>query len=120
MEQINDTFELYDLRVELIAFREWKQMTDWAKIGDYFEVRWENIFFPPWQWFSFYNLAAIIPLLAAKQRITHNNDWMTTDSDISAVDIHCGAIFRISRIGKTIFYHHQVSGEKLNNKTNEL
>lgn len=120
MEQPNDAFELYNLRVELIQFSEWRTMTDGAKIWDYFEVKWENLYFPIWQWFSFYNLAAIIPLLAAKQRVTHSNDWMSTDSDVSAVDIHCWAIFRITRTGTTTFYHHQVSGENLNNKKHEL
>lgn len=115
MDKLDDSFELYDLRVELIEFRDAKQMSYDAKIGDYFEVRGENIYFPDWQWFSFYNLAAIIPLLSAKQRVTNKNDWMTTDSYLSAVDIYCGAIFRISRIGIRTFYHHETSGENLHN-----
>ncbi|HRI35617.1 MAG TPA: TIGR04076 family protein [bacterium] len=106
----HDTFELYDLHVELIAFRDDRRMTNGAKIGDSFEVRGENIFFPEGQGFSFYNLAAIIPLLAAKQRVTNPNDWMTTDTDVSAVDIHCGAVFRITRTGRRLFRHSDVSG----------
>ena len=107
-----DTFFLYDLHVELIGSRDGKIITDGAKVWDYFEVRGENIFLPPGQGFSFYNLAAIIPLLAAKQRHTDAYDWMTTDSDISAVDIYCGAIFRISRIGLRAFKHSEVSGNR--------
>lgn len=38
-QQTQDTFELYDLRVELIEFRENQCMSYGAKIGDYFEVR---------------------------------------------------------------------------------
>ncbi len=109
-----DSFELYDLRVELIGFRDGKQMSYDAKIGDYFEVRWENIFFPPGQGFSFYNLAAIIPLLAAKQRVTDPHDWMSTDAEISAVDVHCGAIFRINRMEKRVFKHSETSWNPLN------
>ncbi len=109
----SDSFSLYDLRVELIGFRDGKNMTYDAKIGDYFEVRWENIYLPPWQGFSFYNLAAIIPLLAAKQRVTHPNDWMSTDSEISAVDVHCGATFRITRTKQSIFRHSETSGNSL-------
>ncbi len=30
--------------------------------------------------------AAVLPLLAAKQRPTHANDWMTTDAEV-AVDL---------------------------------
>lgn len=111
--QKSDSFQLYDIRVELIEFRDQKKKTYWAKIGDYFEVRWENIYLPEWQWFSFYNLAAIIPLIAAKQRYTHPNDWMTTDIFIQAVDVHCGAIFKITRIWLRTFHHSDVSGESL-------
>ena len=109
----NDSFSLYDLHVELIGFRDGKSMSYDAKIWDYFEVRWENIYLPPWQGFSFYNLAAIIPLLAAKQRITHPNDWMSTDSEISAVDVHCGATFRITRMEQRVFRHSETSWNPL-------
>lgn len=43
----DDSFSLYNLRVELIGFRDGKNMTYDAKIGDYFEVRGENIYLPP-------------------------------------------------------------------------
>ncbi len=36
---------------------------------------------PPGQGFSIYSLAAVLPLLPAKQRPTHANDWMTTDAE---------------------------------------
>lgn len=108
-----DEFELYDLRVELIGFRDGKRMTYGAEIGDYLEVRGENVYLPPGQGFSFYNLAAIIPLLAAKQRVTHPNDWMTTDTDVSAVDVHCGAVYRITRIGRSVFRHSETSATPL-------
>ena len=38
---------------------------------------------PPGQGFSLYSLAALLPLLPAKQRVTHPNDWMTTDSELA-------------------------------------
>ncbi len=43
----SDSFSLYDLRVELIGFRDGKSMSYDAKLGDYFEVRGENIYLPP-------------------------------------------------------------------------
>ena len=46
MEKLDDSFELYDLRVELIEFRDNKQMSYDAKVGDHFEVRGENIYLP--------------------------------------------------------------------------
>lgn len=111
--QKDDTFYLYDLRIELVEFRNNKSMTYGAKVGDYFEVIGENIFLPTNQGFSFYNLAAIIPLLAAKQRVTNENDWMTTDNEVAAVDVNCGAIFRISRVGIREFKHSDTSGNKI-------
>ena len=98
------TFELYDLRVELVRFENNVCITDWAQIWDYFEVRGENIFLPEGQWFSFYNLAPILPLLSAKQRVNNNeNDWMELDDEIRAADANCGAIFQIQRIWKRTF-----------------
>ena len=44
---------------------------------------------PPGQGFSIYSLAAVLPLLAAKQRPTHPNDWMTTDAEIACPDPNC-------------------------------
>ncbi len=60
------------------------------RIGDYFELCGENLTLPPGQSFPIYALAALLPLLPAKQRQTHANDWMTTDSDI-ACPIRCAA-----------------------------
>ena len=36
--------------------------------GDHFELRGEMLYLPPGQGFSIYSLAAVLPLLAAKQR----------------------------------------------------
>ena len=109
---IKDNFTLYDLRVELVEIRG-KVMSYNAKIGDYFEVRGENIYLPAGQGFSYYNLSAIIPLLSAKQRMNHVNDWMESDDLIAAPDANCGAIFKITRIGKREFRHSETSGNEL-------
>ena len=68
---------------------------------------------PAGQAFPLYALAALLPLLPAKQRETHPHDWMTTDSDIACPDVHCGAVFRISRAGKRAFRHSEESAELL-------
>ena len=104
---MNDAFTLYDLRVEVSRCR--GKMVCNHKIGDYFEVRGEELVFPEGQRFSMYALAALIPLLPAKQRETDVNDWMTTDMEVACPDPQCGAIFKITRIGKRDFYHHEVS-----------
>ncbi len=107
MTQHSDEFILYDLRVEVIAGKG-KMMCN-HKEGDYFELSGENLSFPPGQTFPIYPLAALLSLLPAKQRKTHENDWMTTDTDIACPDPHCGGMFRISRTRERVFRHSQVS-----------
>ncbi|MBI4502710.1 MAG: TIGR04076 family protein [Gemmatimonadetes bacterium] len=81
--------------------------------GDYFELSGENLSLPPGQTFPIYPLAALLPLLPAKQRETDPNDWMTTDTDIACPDPHCGAVFRIQRLRKRAFRHSEVSALRL-------
>jgi uncharacterized repeat protein (TIGR04076 family) len=106
----DDGFELYDLRVEVVAPEGAKIQCN-AKPGDWFEVRGELLHFG--QPFSMYSLAALLPLLPAKQRVTHDNDWMTTDTDIACPDPNCGARFRITRTGVRSFHHHEVTAVAL-------
>ena len=104
----DDEFPLYDLRVEVVQNR--GRMMCHEQIGDYFEVVGGRIALPAGQGFPIFALGALLPLLAAKQRETHPNDWITTDSDIACPDIHCGAVFRISRTGRRTFRHSEESG----------
>lgn len=103
----DDTFTLYDLRVEVVAGE--RPMVCNHREGDFFELSGENLSFPPGQTFPLYPLAALLPLMPAKQRPTDPNDWMTTDTDIACPDPHCGAIFRIRRIGRSSFRHGEVT-----------
>ena len=103
----NDEFELWDLRVEVTGDPE--NMVCNHVPGDYFELSGENLSFPTGNPFSIYSLAAILPLLPAKQRMTHANDWMTTDAEIACPDPHCGARFRITRTGKSTFRHSETT-----------
>lgn len=99
----DDEFTLWDLRIEVIAGE--RPMVCNHKVGDHFTLSGENLAFPPGQTFPLYPLAAILPLLPAKQRATDPHDWMTTDGEIACPDPHCGARFRITRIGQTTFSH---------------
>ena len=103
----SDAFELYDLRVEVVA-TDTPMVCNHAE-GDYFELSGENISFPPGQTFPLYPLAAILPLLPARQRETAPTDWMTTDMEIACPDPLCGARFRITRTGRTTFRHSEVT-----------
>src|SRR5215813_1260886 len=100
----DDTFELYDLRVEVTA-PEGGAIYCGARPGDYFELRGEMLYLPPGQGFSIYSLAALLPLLPAKQRPTHAHDWMTTDGEVACPDPNCSSRFRITRIGRRRFSH---------------
>jgi uncharacterized repeat protein (TIGR04076 family) len=99
-----DVFELYDLKVEVVVppgARIWCG----AKPGDHFTLQGEMLQLPPGQGFSIYSLAAVLPLLAAKQRVTDANDWMTTDAEIACPDPNCPSRLRITRTGKRRFSH---------------
>lgn len=103
----SDAFELYDLRVEVVTGE--KEMVCNHREGHYFELRGEDLSLPDGQSFPIYPLAALLPLLPAKQRKTDPNDWMTTDAEVACPDPHCGARFRITRTGVTTFRHGGVT-----------
>jgi uncharacterized repeat protein (TIGR04076 family) len=100
----DSAFTLYDLRVEVVA-PEGARLYCNAKVGDYFELRGELLYLPEGQGFSIYSLGALLPLLAAKQRPTHANDWMSTDAEVACPDPHCPSRFRITRTGTRVFRH---------------
>lgn len=108
-EREEDSFELYDLRVEVVGCQPGKQMVCNHPVGAYFEVSGENLSLPPGQTFPIYPLAALLPLIPAKQRMTHPNDWMSTDMDVACPDPNCGGVFRIQRLGKRRFRHSEVT-----------
>ena len=108
----DDSFELYDLRVEVIA-PAGGPIYCGAKPGDHFELRGEMLFLPPGQGFSIYSLAAVLPLLPAKQRATDSNDWMTTDTEVACPDPHCSSRLRITRLGRRGFSHAQTTAVPL-------
>ncbi len=100
----DDGFELHDLRVEVVGPPDARVFCG-ARLGDAFEVRGEMLHLPPGQGFSIYSLAALLPLLPAKQRATDPNDWMSTDAEVACPDPNCPTRFRITRIGKRRFRH---------------
>jgi uncharacterized repeat protein (TIGR04076 family) len=111
-EPRDDLFELFDLRVEVTA-PEGAPIYCGAKAGDHFELHGEMLFLPPGQGISIYSLAVVLPLLAAKQRPTHRNDWMTTDAEIACPDPNCGSRLRITRLAKRTFSHARTTAVPL-------
>lgn len=108
----DDSFELYDLRVEVVA-PPGATVYCGARPGDYFELRGEMLHLPPGQGFSIYSLAALLPLLPAKQRATDPNDWMSTDAEVACPDPNCPTRFRITRTGKRRLSHQQTTAVPL-------
>jgi uncharacterized repeat protein (TIGR04076 family) len=87
-----------------------------AKPGDHFELKGEMLHLPPGQGFSIYSLAALLPLLPAKQRPTDPHDWMTTDSEVACPDPNCSTRFRITRTGRRRFSHDATTAVPLPKK----
>lgn len=105
---MDDGFWLYDLKVETV-------IGDRTPVcrhveGESFRVEGENLVFEAGQRVSMYALAALLPLLPAKQRETDPHDWMSTDAEVACPDPHCGGRFRIMRTGKRRFSHAQTTG----------
>jgi uncharacterized repeat protein (TIGR04076 family) len=99
-----DEFDLYDLRVEVTA-PAGARLYCGAQPGDYFLVEGETLRFPEGQGFSLYSLAALLPLLPAKQRVTAAADWMSTDAEVACPDPNCPSRFRITRTRLRRFRH---------------
>lgn len=101
-------FDLYDLRVEVIVPPGAKVYCG-ARPGDYFELHGEMLKLPPGQGFSIYSLAALLPLLPAKQRVTAPEDWMSTDAEVACPDPNCPTRLRITRTGLRHFRRADVT-----------
>jgi uncharacterized repeat protein (TIGR04076 family) len=92
----DSVFYLYDLKIETVL----DGRTPVCKHieGDFFTVEGENLVFSKKQEVSMYALAALLPLLPAKQRVTDQSDWMSTDAEIACPDPYCGGRFRVTRL----------------------
>ena len=101
-------FWLWDLEVETIPGD--KPMICNHPPGSSFRVEGENIVMGPGGSFPLYPLAALLPLLPARQRPTDPADWMSTDNEVACPDPHCGARFRITRVAKRWFRHDETTG----------
>jgi uncharacterized repeat protein (TIGR04076 family) len=92
-------FELFDLRV-IVEKIEGRSVCG-LSVGDYFELTESSrVRIPPDRHFCIYALAAVLPLLAAKQRQMAANDWLESDSLVACPDPDERLIMRIDRIRK--------------------
>lgn len=92
-------FELYDLRVTVTAIE--GRSVCGMQVGDYFELTESSkLRLPPDRHFCIYALAAVLPLLAAKQRALPVNDWLEHDSLVACPDPDERLIMKVERINK--------------------
>jgi uncharacterized repeat protein (TIGR04076 family) len=108
---MSDEFDLFDLRIRIEEIR--GHCTCDHRVGDEFELRSGKLHLPAGQSFCLYALQATIPLLPAKQRITHPNDWMSTDARIVCPDPLCGVVMLIERTTRRTLRHQDVSAVPL-------
>ncbi len=104
----SDGFWLYDLKVETVVGD--REAVCRHVEGESFRVAGETLVFDAQQRVSMYALAALLPLLPAKQRETSPIDWMSTDAEVACPDPHCGGRFRITRLQKRWFGHAETTG----------
>jgi uncharacterized repeat protein (TIGR04076 family) len=117
MTQRNDTFELYDLRVRVEEIR--GRCTCDHQVGDFFEIKNGKVHLPTGKSFCLYALQSTIPLLPAKQRPTHPNDWMSTDARAVCPDPLCGVVMLIERTTRRSLHHADVSAVELDDEGTE-
>jgi uncharacterized repeat protein (TIGR04076 family) len=97
MGSSSDSFVLHDLRVTVAEIR--GRSVCGLKVGDYFEVRNSSqVVIPPGRHFCMFALAAVLPLLPAKQRELDENDWLAEDSLVACPDPEEQLIMKIERI----------------------
>ncbi len=96
---MTDTFSLYDLRVTVVEIR--GRSVCGMKVGDSFELRNSSqLVLPHGQHFCIYALAAVVPLLPAKQRDLSDNDWLASDNLVVCPDPDEGLVMKIERLEK--------------------
>jgi uncharacterized repeat protein (TIGR04076 family) len=95
-----ESVTLYDLRVEVERIE--GRSVCGMQVGDWFELtRSSQLRTCPGRFFCVYALAAVLPLLAAKQRPLPPGDWLETDNLVACPDPDERLIMRINRTGQS-------------------
>lgn len=70
------------------------------EVGDYIDVvRSNEMRLPEGKHFCMYAFAAVLPMIAAKQRDLPADDWMSKDSHVACPDPEERLVMRIDRLG---------------------
>ena len=88
--------KLYDIRVTVERIE--GRSVCGLEVGDYFEVTESSrLRLPPGGHFCIYALAAVLPLLPARQRQLPPSDWLEQDSLVACPDPEERLVMRITR-----------------------
>ena len=108
----DDAFELYDLRVEVVAPPGATIQCN-AQPGDSFEVRGEMLRFRPGRVSRCIRWPRCCRCCRPSSAPPTPNDWMSTDAEVACPDPHCPTRFRITRLGKRGFRHGETTRRAL-------
>lgn len=90
-------FEIYDIRVTVVSID--GPSVCGMQVGDYFEVvESSKVKIPAGKHFCLYAMNAVFPLIPAKQRRLHENDWLETDMLVSCPDPEERLVMKVERI----------------------
>jgi uncharacterized repeat protein (TIGR04076 family) len=90
---------LYDVRVTVERIE--GRSVCGLEVGDWFEVTESSrVRIPEGRHFCLYALAAVLPLIPAKQRRLAAEDWLEQDNLVSCPDPDERVVMRIERIGE--------------------
>lgn len=104
----DETFSLYDLRVTVEEIQ--GRSVCGMNVGDWFELRNSaQLVLPPGKHFCVYALAAILPLLPAKQRELEKGDWLESDNLVVCPDPEERLVMRIERLDKVLLNKHDLT-----------
>jgi uncharacterized repeat protein (TIGR04076 family) len=107
-EPASERFELYDLRVTVDRIE--GRSVCGLEVGDYFELTESSrLRIPEGRHFCVYALAAVLPLLPAKQRELTAGDWLEQDSFVCCPDPDERLIMRIERIARRTLETHDLT-----------
>lgn len=89
--------ELWDLKVTVDSIE--GRSVCGLSVGDYFEVSHSShLTIPPGRHFCIYALAAVLPLLPAKQRALPADDWLETEALVCCPDPGERLVMRVERL----------------------
>jgi uncharacterized repeat protein (TIGR04076 family) len=90
--------ELWDLRVTVESIE--GRSVCGLSVGDYFELtNSSHLTLPPGHHFCIFALAAVLPLLPAKQRALAPDDWLENETLVCCPDPGERLVMRIERLG---------------------